>query len=81
MWQTLEYRVLCEAQTALRERLNKAETSDRDAAQLARALCQVVDTKRIIREAQRADRVTLAWPVKESLLVEATPDGTTPERG
>jgi hypothetical protein len=38
----------------------------------------LVTVKREYREASRLRQVTIA---KESLLIEATPDGTTPEEG
>ena len=47
-----------------------------------RYLCMVVQTKLELREALRElRRGAIAFPAKESLLVEATPDGTAPEEG
>lgn len=78
----LEYRQMVEAQHVLMERVREKETSDKDLASLIRSLCMLVTTKREWREASRARREPRAlFPAKESLLIESTPGGTTPEGG
>lgn len=81
MWASKEYRALCDAQNVLMERVTSPETSDKDLASLVRSLCMLVGTKLEVRQALKASRATLAFPVKESLLIEATPDGTGGESG
>jgi len=80
MWCSKEYRHLHETEAVLHKAITEEENTAAGLAQLARALAVIIEGKRALREATRGRALAITLP-KESLLVEATPDGTTPERG
>jgi len=81
MYAPLEYRQCVEAQNLVMEAIRDKSTSAKDLASLVRSLCMLVTVKREYREAAALRREGAITLPKESLLVEATPDGTGREGG
>ena len=81
MWCTREYKHLHVAERVISERIELPEVSDKDKALLARAMVCLIEMKRQLRLDMKTARTLPGIPPKDSLLVESTPDGTTPEGG
>lgn len=89
MRRTPSYYTVAAIQAVLLQRINDAKTEARDLSALARAWDVLEERKRIMRmqpkprdmDVVRPSRTIQGVNAKESLLIEATPGDTTPERG